>query len=88
MQIGSAEVSRGSDKEEDKSRREAVRDTAACLLIQAWMDGGFSTVSPSKGSTCCVLSARRKTIGPNCQFPAENGYLWLDVEETNSRLPQ
>ena len=89
MQTFNAEVSHGSNKDDHKSRRGAARDTVACLLTQAWMDGGnWLGFLLAKPLTAMSLEPGKRLFDLTAVFPAENGYLWLDVWETTSHLSQ
>lgn len=86
-----AEVSHDSNKEEHKSRSGAARDTAACLLIRVWMDGGNwlgMRFLPVKPLIAMSLQPDKRLFNLNAVFPAQNGYLRPDVWETTSRLSQ
>lgn len=86
-----AEVSHDSNKEEHKSRSGAAGDTAACLLIQVWTDGGNwlgMRFLPAKPLIAMSLQPDKRLFNLTAVFPAQNGYLRPDAWETTSHLSQ
>lgn len=81
--------SHGSNKVDHKNRRGAARDTAACLLTQARMDGGnWLGFLLAKPLTAVSLEPGKRLFNLTAVFPAENGYLRLDVWDTTSHFSQ
>lgn len=72
MQTLNAEVCHGSNKEDHKSRKEAVRV-------------GFLLANPLIAMS---LEPGKRLFDLPAVFPAKNGYLSLDIRETSSHLSQ